>query len=101
MYVFKGNSLAHILKIKNKGSFLLMYKQSKNARETERITINIDSELLYKCKQICKSNGYELEQQLELILSNYVYRFELNHKPISMIDYRLKRQNEKKSDTDE
>lgn len=65
--------------------------KTKRAIETEQITITIDSELLYKYKQICKHYGHDLNEQIIFTMINYVHSFEINNGPISLIDYRVEK----------
>lgn len=63
----------------------------KNKKDkTEQITITIDSELLYKYKYICKHYGHTLNDQITFTMRNYVYNFELNRGPISLIEFNKK-----------
>lgn len=68
----------------------------KEVRETEQITITIDSELLCKYMYICEHYGHKFNDQITFTMRNYVYNFELHHGVIDVLKYRLKQKKKKK-----
>lgn len=57
----------------------------KRKRQTEQITVTINSELLHKYKYICKHYGHTLNDQITFTMRNYVYNFELHKGPIDIL----------------
>ena len=82
--VYKG-SLAQIIR-----GLLRLYGKTKTPRATEQITIEIDSELLYKYNEICKHYGHNLDEQMEITMKDYIYNYEINNGPIGLINYRVR-----------
>lgn len=62
----------------------------KDIRETEQITITIDSELLRKYRYICEHYGHEFNDQITFTMRNYVYNFELHNGIIDIFENRPK-----------
>ena len=54
-------------------------------REIKEAILKVDSELLYKYKYICRYYGHTFNDQVTFTMRRYVYNFELNHGPISII----------------